>query len=110
VQLAVTLQALCRNAVEAIGHGGHIEVMVKSSADGHVQIAIQDSGPGIPEHIRPHIFEPFFSGREAGRGLGFGLSKAWRIVTEHGGRIIVENPPAGGARVVIELPTKVASG
>ncbi len=45
---------------------------------------MQDSGPGIsPEH-REHLFDPFFSGRQAGRGLGFGLSKAWRIIQMHG--------------------------
>jgi len=109
VQLAVAIHALWRNAVEAIGHGGRIEVSVYLPADGFVQIAVQDSGPGISEHIRPHIFDPFFSGREAGRGLGFGLSKAWRIVTDHRGRILVDNPPAGGTRFVIELPTQAAS-
>jgi signal transduction histidine kinase len=110
IQLAVAVQALYRNAVEAIGQGGRIEVSIVAPTDERLQIAVHDNGPGVPEHIRPHIFDPFFSGREAGRGLGFGLSKAWRIVTDHGGEILVENPPAGGARFVIELPTKPATG
>ena len=42
---------------------------------------------------RGHLFDPYFSGREAGRGIGLGLSKSWRIVTEHGGRIDVESQP-----------------
>jgi signal transduction histidine kinase len=68
-----------------------------------VQITIADNGPGIPPDIRPRIFDPFFSGREAGRGLGFGLSKAWRIVTLHGGTIEVRETPGGGATIVITL-------
>ena len=64
---------------------------------------VRDTGPGIPAHVRPHIFDPFFSGREAGRGLGLGLSKAWRIVTSHGGTLSVESPETGGAVFTIEL-------
>jgi C4-dicarboxylate-specific signal transduction histidine kinase len=69
---------------------------------------VTDDGPGIAPDVRPHIFDPFFSGREAGRGLGFGLSKAWRIVTEHGGQLTVESPAEPGARLSIELPTNAA--
>ena len=67
-------------------------------------LSVTDTGPGIPAHIRPHIFDPFFSGREAGRGLGLGLSKAWRIVQLHGGEITALSPPSGGARFTIALP------
>ena len=70
----------------------------------NLKLIISDTGPGIPPEIRPHIFDPYFSGREAGRGLGLGLSKAWRIVERHGGRIDVESPPEGGARFVIAIP------
>jgi signal transduction histidine kinase len=104
IQLAVAIQALCRNSIEAIGQGGRIEIGVSALAHDRVQIAVQDDGLGIPEHLRPHIFDPFFSGREAGRGLGFGLSKAWRIVTDHGGEIAVQSQPGQGATFTIELP------
>jgi C4-dicarboxylate-specific signal transduction histidine kinase len=57
--------------------------------------------------VREHIFDPFFSGREAGRGLGFGLSKCWRIVTDHGGTVVVGHPPGGGAEFIIRLPAVV---
>jgi signal transduction histidine kinase len=69
-----------------------------------VQIVVQDEGPGIPGDVRPHIFDPFYSGRSAGRGLGLGLSKSWRIVTAHGGHIDVEDPPEGGAKFAVTLP------
>jgi C4-dicarboxylate-specific signal transduction histidine kinase len=50
------------------------------------------------------LFDPFFSGREAGRGLGFGLSKCWRIVTDHGGQVVVQRPAGTGAEIDILLP------
>ncbi len=105
VQLGVAIKALCTNALEAIGRDGVIRVEAGVSSNGAaVVIAVGDSGPGIPAAIRPHIFDPFFSGREAGRGLGFGLSKSWRIVTEHGGRLTVDDSAVTGARFVVELP------
>jgi len=70
----------------------------------HFVLAVTDTGPGIPPEIRPHIFDPFFSGREAGRGLGLGLSKAWRIVDLHSGTIEVESSPGQGAKFTISLP------
>lgn len=109
IQLAVAVKALLVNSIEAIGREGTIEcraTVVNSSHDAStsLRITVQDSGPGIPPDIRPKIFDPFFSGREAGRGLGFGLSKAWRIVTDHGGALTVESPAGAGARFTIELP------
>jgi C4-dicarboxylate-specific signal transduction histidine kinase len=69
-----------------------------------VAIVIRDTGPGIPPEVRRHIFDPYFSGREAGRGLGLGLSKCWRIVDLHGGRIDVANGASGGAEFRLVLP------
>jgi signal transduction histidine kinase len=103
-QLDVALRAVCRNALEAIGHRGHVEIGVHR-LPGRVEIRVTDDGPGIlPEHRR-HLFDPFYSSRQAGRGLGFGLSKCWRIVTNHGGRIEVESEPGQGATFRIMLPT-----
>ncbi len=70
----------------------------------NLKLTVRDTGPGIPPSIRPHIFDPFFSGREAGRGLGLGLSKAWRIVQLHGGRIDIESPVDGGTQFTVILP------
>jgi signal transduction histidine kinase len=69
-----------------------------------VQIAISDNGPGIPTEIRRHLFDPFYSGREAGRGIGLGLSKCWQIARLHGGDVEVDGPPTGGARFLVTLP------
>jgi signal transduction histidine kinase len=49
-------------------------------------------------------FDPFFSGREAGRGIGLGLPKAWRLVELNGGAVRVDSRPGGGTRVTIEMP------
>jgi signal transduction histidine kinase len=70
----------------------------------NLKLTVSDTGPGIPSEVRPQIFDPFFSGREAGRGLGLGLSKAWRIVESHGGTLSVVSPATGGATFTIALP------
>jgi signal transduction histidine kinase len=105
-QLGVALQALVKNALEAVGEGGHVRVAVRrieTNNESLATISVRDDGPGISDEVRRRMFDPFFSGREAGRGLGFGLSKCWRIVTDHGGRVIVERPAAGGAEITIQL-------
>ena len=79
----MALQALCRNSLEAIGHEWHIEISLHEG-NGDVKIRVSDDGPGIPPEERRHLFDPYYSARQAGRGLGLGLSKCWRIVTNHG--------------------------
>jgi len=70
----------------------------------HFLLSVTDTGPGIPPEVRPHLFDPYFSGREAGRGLGLGLCKAWRIAELHGGMIEVESEPGSGATFRLILP------
>ncbi len=102
-QLAVALGAVCRNSLEALGRGGRIEINARS-LDGGIEIRIADDGPGIPPEHRRHLFDPYYSARQAGRGLGLGLSKCWRIVTNHGGRVAVKSNAGQGAVFVITLP------
>jgi signal transduction histidine kinase len=107
VQIAEAVKAVVKNGLEAIGEGGRIEISVEAAThndDSVVAIVIRDTGPGIPPEVRRHIFDPYFSGREAGRGLGLGLSKCWRIVDLHGGRIDVANGASGGAEFRLVLP------
>jgi hypothetical protein len=115
--LAVALRALVTNALEALGSGGRVEVVARPAlpsppgqpggqdAAPAVEISICDNGPGIPAEIRGRLFDPYFSGREAGRGLGFGLCKCWRIVTAQGGRIDVASDAGTGATFTIRLPS-----
>jgi signal transduction histidine kinase len=72
-------------------------------ANNEVRIHVRDDGPGLKPEERRHAFDPFYSARQAGRGLGLGLSKAWRIVTNHGGRIEVQSQPGSGATFTIVL-------
>jgi hypothetical protein len=110
--LIVALKALCRNALEALRVGGRVELAAREVAappdDPHggtwVEIQVRDTGPGIPAEVRQHLFDPYFSGREAGRGLGLGLSKCWRVVTDHGGRIEVTSAANAGTTFTVRLP------
>ncbi len=93
VQMSVVLRALIQNALEALDHPGEILVETGSN-DLQVEVTVRDDGPGIDARVRQHLFDPFFSGREAGRGLGFGLPKAYRLAELHGGQLTVANSPA----------------
>ncbi|OGQ50821.1 MAG: hypothetical protein A2W66_10895 [Deltaproteobacteria bacterium RIFCSPLOWO2_02_56_12] len=79
------------NAIQAMPRGGSLTVET-ALREGLVEIAVQDSGAGIPRDIRDKIFDPFFTTKEAGTGLG--LSIVYRIMQEHGGRIEVESRTA----------------
>lgn len=106
-QLCVAVRAICENALNAVGRNGKIEIRIEKRFEGEaaaIAIVISDSGPGIAADTREHLFDPFYSGRQAGRGLGMGLAKAWRIVTNHRGRIDVRSPPGAGAVFVVILP------
>jgi C4-dicarboxylate-specific signal transduction histidine kinase len=89
------------NAYEAVnGSGGTITVRTSADAEG-VLVEIADTGPGIPEAIRPDIFTPFFTTRTTGTGLGLAISA--RLMSEHGGRISFRCPPEGGTVFTIRL-------
>jgi signal transduction histidine kinase len=104
VQLEGAIKAVVTNSIEAMDVGGEVAVEARRAEDGGLEITLRDTGPGIAAEVREHLFDPFYSGREAGRGLGFGLAKCWRIVTEHGGKISVKSPPGQGAVFTINLP------
>jgi signal transduction histidine kinase len=123
-QLTVALRALCENALAAVGQGGRVAIGARRLAEhqpgrldicqangnpamaahARVEITVEDNGPGFAPEVRRHAFDPFYSGRGAGRGLGMGLSKCWRIVRNHGGRIAIESQPGRGACLIVELP------
>ena len=106
-QLGVAIHAVVLNSLEAVSSGGQVAVTVRErdiGAQRFAEVVVRDNGPGISDEVRRHMFDPFYSGREAGRGLGFGLSKCWRIVTDHGGRVIVQQRSGGGAEITLLLP------
>ena len=104
-QLAVAVKAVLINALQAVAQSGQIKIVIDAiHSSTQAVISIADTGPGIAAEHQPHLFDPFFSGREAGRGLGFGLCKAYRIMELHGGNISAENTPHGGALFRLSLP------
>jgi two-component system, NtrC family, sensor kinase len=99
---------LIHNAAQAMSHRGDLSIETKVE-DGDVQVAIQDSGPGIPADVLPRIFEPFFTTKGKGEGTGLGLSICMRIVEKHGGTMRVESEP-GRTRFTIRLPVEGPAG
>ncbi|HEX3476132.1 MAG TPA: ATP-binding protein [Kofleriaceae bacterium] len=85
---------LVRNACEAASPGGHVTAGVRVD-DARCLIRVSDDGPGIPEHIVPRIYEPFFSTKEGGTGLG--MSIVHSLVSLHGGSIDLQTGPRGTA-------------
>jgi signal transduction histidine kinase len=88
------VRALIRNAIDAIGCQGTIVVSLVPDSD-RLLIHVADSGPGLSDTARKHAFDPYFSGREAGRGLGLGLCRAYRIAKLHFGDIKLAGGPTG---------------
>ncbi|HZT80028.1 MAG TPA: ATP-binding protein [Gemmataceae bacterium] len=124
-QLRTALNCLVRNAVEAAsaaGGGRLSAISPEPTADGRpptadgwvrvrlerpagrVEVVVEDSGPGPTPAQREHLFDPFFSGRQAGRGRGLGLPTAWRLAREHGGDVRFVGLPDGPTRFVLSLP------
>ena len=102
-QIAAALAALLKNALEALRSSGEIHVAATFNPP-HFELRVSDNGPGISPEVRRHLFDPFFSGREAGRGLGLGLCKVWRIAELHAGEILVDSQPGQGTTFLLRLP------
>lgn len=102
-QMRQVLTGLCLNAAEAMQGGGLISVRARREAGGNrIVIEVSDTGPGIDAETMPRIFEPFFSTKSAGRGMGLAAIRG--IVENHGGEIRAESRPGGGATFTVELP------
>ena len=101
-QLETALINLVVNAVHAMEGGGTLQIAT-AARNGHVEIAVADTGPGIPSEIQPTIFEPFFTTKPEGKGTGLGLSTVLMIVERHKGRIEFTSAP-GGTTFRITLP------
>jgi two-component system NtrC family sensor kinase len=104
-QLQQALVALFVNAVEAMGPGGALTVSARPAPEG-VEISVADTGAGIPPEALPRIFEPFYSTKEQGNGVGLGLAVVYGIVERHRGRIEVDSEVGKGTVFRLFLPRR----
>lgn len=100
-QVQQVLINLILNSIDAMPNGGELQIRARS-AKGGVEILLQDSGPGIPDDRLPHIFEPFYSTKDGGTGLG--LTVSYNIVTSHGGTLELASNAGPGACFRVYLP------
>ncbi len=106
-QLAVVVTELLRNSLDWLGEGGRISLTaanLETPAGAMARIVIEDDGQSFAAGDEPHLFDPFYCGRQAGRGLGFGLPKCWRIVSNHRGRLGIASLPGQGTRLTVLWP------
>ncbi len=99
---------LLQNALDSLDGregAGTIWVNAKKTKDGGCQLEIVDDGPGAPERILPHLFEPFFTSKDVGKGTGLGLALAHATMQRLGGEMDAHNLEQGGFRVVLRFPT-----
>ena len=102
-QMKQVILNLLMNAIQAMPRAGRLGLSGRVSRDGHwVELTIQDSGIGIPPEDMDKLFDPFFSTKEG--GIGLGLSIAHRIIDQHHGKIEVESNSGKGTRFTLSLP------
>ena len=97
---------LCLNAVDAMPEGGELRVGAAEAPGRVLELWVSDTGAGIAADDLPHVFEPFFSTKPEGTGLG--LSLVHRIVQEHGGEIDLRSTPGVGTTFMVTLPVRDA--
>lgn len=102
-QLKLVLQNLLINGAQAMNGPGEIRVSTRAEG-GWLELRIIDQGPGILPEARDHLFEPFYTTKH--RGTGLGLATTRRIMENHGGTIDLECPPEGGTVAIIRLPAR----
>lgn len=104
-RLALALANLVFNAADAMAGSPQRRLRVHGERAGdEVFLHVDDSGPGVPQDVLPHLFEPFFTTKPAGQGLGLGLALSAESLAAMRGRIVVANRAEGGARFSIVLP------
>jgi signal transduction histidine kinase len=117
IQVEQVILNLVRNAEQAMqgmqradcglrktAGGVMILMSTRLDASGHVMVSVRDGGPGIAAEALPRLFDPFYTTKTSGLGMGLAICRS--IVTAHGGRIWAENHPDGGAVVSFTLPVE----
>jgi len=112
-QIEQVVLALVMNALDALPQGGNIWITTSSSREQNwVRVVVRDDGIGIPPEILSHLFEPFLTTKETGRGVGLGLAISRSILERHSGSIEVESEAGRGTTFTVTLPweTDAATG
>ena len=103
-QIKQVVLNLLTNGLESLSPGGTVRVEIRKHA-GNAEISFTDDGCGMTAEVREHLFEPFFTRRRAGQGIGLGLSITYRIIADHQGHIDVHSEgPGRGSRFTVRLP------
>jgi two-component system, sporulation sensor kinase E len=104
-QVKQVILNIALNDIEACGEGGLVRVFAREAGNpGFIEIELADSGPGIPDDIADKLYNPFFTTKPEGTGMGLSISR--KIVESHGGRIYHRSTPGHGTSFFIELPRK----
>ena len=106
-QLSQVVVNLVSNAIKSVPEERRADVRIRVSAGapGRTRIEVSDDGAGMTPEVMKHVFDPFFTTRAVGQGMGLGLSISHAIVTAHGGTITVESEPGKGSTFRVELPS-----
>ena len=105
-QISQVIQNLLQNSIEALPDGGRIQVStiwLEHAEKRWISLSVEDSGSGMNEQMKQQVFTPYFTTKPKGTGLG--LAIVHRIVTEHGGNILIESEPVHGTKFEVRLPT-----
>lgn len=106
VQLQQVVLNLSKNAIEAMAHSAEdrvLSIATRRASDEEVLVTVRDTGPGIPEEFVANVFEPFFSTKKNGTGIGLAICRS--IVEAHGGRVAAQNNASGGATIQFTIRT-----
>ncbi|MEW6418123.1 MAG: ATP-binding protein [Nitrospirota bacterium] len=102
--MTMAIANLIKNSIEAMHEMTKLLKIVSNVSDGNIEVVISDTGKGIPKDKIKYIFDPFFTSKIYGSGLG--LTFTQRIIREHNGSISVKSEPGKGATFTIRLPLK----
>lgn len=105
VRLQQVFVNLFTNAIDAMKDAPEPRLLIHATSDdGGVQVCVQDTGPGVPAEVLENVFDPFYSTKDVGEGMGLGLSITYGIIRRFGGVITVSNAHEGGAIFTVTLP------